>query len=137
MSTAQVTFDIRPRDEPDVARARPAGAIHDVLAIAGRSLRAVPRDLEAILPPVFIAFFFFIVNIATLKKLTGNHPGFSYTAFEMATAVLLGQSALALTCDRDRLPDRHGVLTPASAMGDVLLKRLAAAGITVDTVRLG
>jgi short subunit dehydrogenase-like uncharacterized protein len=53
-----------------------------------------------------------------------------------ATAVLLGQSALALTCDRDRLPDRHGVLTPASAMGDVLLKRLAAAGITVDTVRL-
>ncbi len=54
-----------------------------------------------------------------------------------ATAVLLGESALALVCDRDRLPDRHGVLTPASAMGDVLLKRLATAGVTVHTARLG
>ena len=47
MTTAQVTFDIRPRTAPDVARARPAGFVHDVLAIAGRALRAVPRDLEA------------------------------------------------------------------------------------------
>jgi short subunit dehydrogenase-like uncharacterized protein len=54
-----------------------------------------------------------------------------------ATAVLLGESALALACDRRQLPDRHGVLTPASAMGDVLLKRLAAVGVTVDVVRLG
>ena len=54
-----------------------------------------------------------------------------------ATAVLLGESALALACDRDQLPDRGGVLTPASAMGDVLLKRLAAAGVTVDTAKLG
>ncbi|MGA9679691.1 MAG: saccharopine dehydrogenase NADP-binding domain-containing protein [Mycobacterium sp.] len=54
-----------------------------------------------------------------------------------ATAVLLGESALALACDRDELPDRHGVLTPASAMGDVLLKRLAAAGVNVHTTRLG
>ena len=54
-----------------------------------------------------------------------------------ATAVLLGESALALVRDRDQLPDRRGVLTPASAMGDVLLKRLAAAGVTVHTARLG
>lgn len=53
-----------------------------------------------------------------------------------ATAVLLGESALGLVCDRDQLPDRHGVLTPASAMGDVLLKRLAAAGVTVQTTQL-
>jgi ABC-2 type transport system permease protein len=96
MSTAQVTFDIRPRTAPDVARARPAGAIHDVLAIAGRSLRAVPRDLEAVLPPVFIAFFFFIVNIGTLENLTQNNiQGFDYTAFEMATAVLLGVTGVS------------------------------------------
>jgi short subunit dehydrogenase-like uncharacterized protein len=53
-----------------------------------------------------------------------------------ATAVLLGESALALARDYEQLPDRRGVLTPASAMGDVLLKRLAAVGITVDTARL-
>jgi saccharopine dehydrogenase (NAD+, L-lysine-forming) len=54
-----------------------------------------------------------------------------------ATAVLLGESALGLACDREQLPDRPGVLTPASAMGDVLLKRLAAVGVTVHTAQLG
>jgi short subunit dehydrogenase-like uncharacterized protein len=54
-------------------------------------------------------------------------PGYS------ATAVLAGESALALVLDRDRLADRHGVLTPASAMGDVLLERLPAAGVTLET----
>jgi short subunit dehydrogenase-like uncharacterized protein len=54
-----------------------------------------------------------------------------------ATAVLLGESALALVSDRHRLPDRSGVLTPASAMGDVLVNRLAAAGVTMHTARLG
>ncbi|WP_179469341.1 saccharopine dehydrogenase family protein [Mycolicibacterium vinylchloridicum] len=57
-------------------------------------------------------------------------PGYS------ATALLAGESALALLLDRDRLPDRHGVLTPASAMGDVLLDRLPAAGVTLETVSL-
>ena len=53
-----------------------------------------------------------------------------------ATAVLLGESALGLARDREQLSDRRGVLTPASAMGDVLLKRLAAIGVTVHTAHL-
>jgi short subunit dehydrogenase-like uncharacterized protein len=53
-----------------------------------------------------------------------------------ATAVLLGESGLALALDRDRLSDLRGVLTPASAMGDVLLTRLPAAEVTLETVRL-
>ncbi|GAY14937.1 trans-acting enoyl reductase family protein [Mycobacterium sp. shizuoka-1] len=57
-------------------------------------------------------------------------PGYS------ATAVLAGESALALVLDRDRLPDRHGVITPAAAMGDVLLDRLPAAGVAFETVGL-
>jgi short subunit dehydrogenase-like uncharacterized protein len=54
-----------------------------------------------------------------------------------ATAVLLGESGLALALDRDKLSDLRGVLTPAAAMGDVLLDRLPAAGVTLDTVSLG
>lgn len=57
-------------------------------------------------------------------------PGYS------ATAVLAGESALGLLLDHDRLPDRHGVLTPAAAMGEVLLERLPAAGVRLETVRL-
>jgi short subunit dehydrogenase-like uncharacterized protein len=53
-----------------------------------------------------------------------------------ATSVLLGESGLALALDRDRLSDLRGVLTPAAAMGDALLARLPAAGVTLETSRL-
>jgi short subunit dehydrogenase-like uncharacterized protein len=43
------------------------------------------------------------------------------------------ESGLALAYDRDRLSDLRGVLTPASAMGDALLPRFPAAGVTVST----
>ena len=49
-----------------------------------------------------------------------------------ATAVMLGESALCLVLDRDRLPDRAGVLTPATALGTVLAERLRAAGQTYE-----
>ncbi|MBK5110128.1 MAG: saccharopine dehydrogenase NADP-binding domain-containing protein [Thermoleophilia bacterium] len=47
-----------------------------------------------------------------------------------ATAVMLGESALALALDEERLPDAAGVLTPATAMGEVLTERLRRAGHT-------
>jgi short subunit dehydrogenase-like uncharacterized protein len=49
-----------------------------------------------------------------------------------ATAVLFGQSALCLALDGDTLPDRAGVLTPATGMGDALVARLRAAGVTLE-----
>jgi short subunit dehydrogenase-like uncharacterized protein len=53
-----------------------------------------------------------------------------------ATSVLLGESGLALALDRDRLSELRGVLTPASAMGDVLTARLHAAGVSLETSHL-
>ncbi|MBV9088375.1 MAG: saccharopine dehydrogenase NADP-binding domain-containing protein [Mycobacteriaceae bacterium] len=53
-----------------------------------------------------------------------------------ATSVMLGESGLALALDRDRLSDLRGVLTPAAAMGDVLLSRLPPAGAVLSTTRL-
>ncbi len=52
-----------------------------------------------------------------------------------ATAVMLGQSALCLALDRDALPVRAGVLTPATAMGRPLVDRLRAAGQTFEAHR--
>jgi short subunit dehydrogenase-like uncharacterized protein len=52
-----------------------------------------------------------------------------------ATRVMLGQSALCLALDGDRLPERAGVLTPATAMGSMLADRLRAAGQTFDVSR--
>ncbi|MCP9273484.1 saccharopine dehydrogenase family protein [Mycolicibacterium arenosum] len=53
-----------------------------------------------------------------------------------ATSVLLGECGLALAFDDDVLSDLRGVLTPAAAMGDALLARFPAAGITLETERL-
>jgi short subunit dehydrogenase-like uncharacterized protein len=66
--------------------------------------------------------------VATMTQ----HADPGYTA----TAMMLGESAIALATERNRLADRYGVLTPAAAMGDALLARLRAAGVTLDTARL-
>jgi short subunit dehydrogenase-like uncharacterized protein len=53
-----------------------------------------------------------------------------------ATSVLLGECGLALALDRDKLSELRGVLTPAAAMGDALLARFPAAGVSLRTERL-
>jgi ABC-2 type transport system permease protein len=93
MSTADV---VAPTRESNALRARPAGFWRDSTAISGRALRAVPRDLEAVVPPVFIALFFFVVNIATLEQLAKSVGGnLDYKAFEMPTAILLGVTGVS------------------------------------------
>jgi ABC-2 type transport system permease protein len=69
---------------------RPAGLRRDIATVAGRALRAIPREIETVLPAIFIAIFFYLVNIATLEQVTESIPGFDYPAFSLPTAVLLG-----------------------------------------------
>jgi short subunit dehydrogenase-like uncharacterized protein len=52
-----------------------------------------------------------------------------------ATAMMMGEAALCLALDRDRLPERAGILTPATAMDGALMERLRAAGMTLDVAR--
>ena len=79
---------------------------------------------------------FFRIQIHT--QTTGGHrylgtieargdPGYA------ATSVMLGETALCLALDKDQLPDRAGVLTPATAMGAALAARLRSAGHTLAT----
>jgi short subunit dehydrogenase-like uncharacterized protein len=51
-----------------------------------------------------------------------------------ATAVMMGESALCLAFDE--IPERAGVLTPATAMGDALVRRLRAQGMELSVTRL-
>ena len=53
-----------------------------------------------------------------------------------ATAVMAGETALALALDGDRLPAAEGSLTPATALGHVLIQRLRAAGHTYQVTKL-
>jgi ABC-2 type transport system permease protein len=142
MSVADVVAPVR----GDALRARPAGFVHDTMAIAGRALRAVPRDVEAVVPPVFIAVFFFVVNIATLSKLT-QVPGsnFDYEAFQMPTAILLGVTGVsrapALVLDvQDGYLDRL-LMTPvkrlAILIGHMVADVTVALALTVPSLVIG
>jgi len=133
-----------PRD-PDVIRAQPAGFVHDLAAIAGRALRAVPRDLAVVMPPVFISLFFFIVNIATLKRIVDHVPGLNYTAFQMGTAILLGVTGVsrapALVLDIQSHYFDRLLLTPvrrtAILIGHMAADMAVAAALTVPILVLG
>ena len=59
----------------------------------------------------------------------GGDPGYG------ETSKMLAESALALGRDRARLPERAGVLTPATAFGEVLVERLRAAGMRFEVIR--
>jgi len=130
----------------DALRARPAGFVHDMSAIAGRALRAVPRDVESVVPPIFIALFFFVVNIATLGDLTERQlTGFDIKDFQIATAILLGVTGVsrapALVVDvQDGYFDRL-LLTPvrrlAILLGHMVADVAVAALLTVPILVLG
>jgi short subunit dehydrogenase-like uncharacterized protein len=53
-----------------------------------------------------------------------------------ATAVMLGESGLALALDGPRLPSATGCLTPATGIGEVLAERLRAAGHTYEVTEI-
>src|SRR4051812_34790705 len=132
--------------QPSTIRPRHAGFGRDVLAIAGRALRAIPRDLTAVIPPVFIALFFFIVNIGTLQNLTErNIAGFDFKAFMMATAILLGVTGIsrapALVIDVQNGYFDRLLLTPvrrlAILLGHMLADVAVACALTIPIVLLG
>ena len=53
-----------------------------------------------------------------------SDPGYS------ATAKMITESALSILLNKDEIPESFGVLTPASAMGPIVIGRLKTKGIT-------
>lgn len=137
---------VLPTIAPSTVRARHTSFRHDVTTMAGRALRAVPRDLEGVIPPVLIAVFFFVVNVATLSRLTeGTIAGFDYTAFQMPTAILLGVTGVsrapAMVLDvQNGYLDRL-LMTPmrrsAFLLGHLVADVAVAACLTLPILALG
>jgi ABC-2 type transport system permease protein len=128
MATVDMTLDRLGSESP--VRARPAPALRDVASIAGRALRRLPREPETVLPPIFIALFFFVVNIGTLQHLTQSHiKGFDIKAFMLPTALLLGVTGVsragALVLDIENGYLDRLLLTPVRRLA-ILLGFMAA-----------
>ena len=136
------------RDAHDAVavHARPSPFLRDVASIAGRALRAVPRELETVIPPIFIALFFFVVNIGTLQRVTeSTSASFDIKAFMMPTAILIGVTGVSragsLVLDiQDGYFDRL-LLTPvrrlAILIGHMVADVVVACLLTVPILLLG
>ena len=56
----------------------------------------------------------------------GSDPGYS------GTALMIGESAVCLALDEELLPQKFGILTPATSMGKILINRLKKAGMEFE-----
>ena len=77
-------------------QARPAGFFTDLWAVAYRSLRALPREPEVMIPALVIPVFFFAVNIGTLQDFAqAGIPGMDYRAFQLPTAIVFAVTGVS------------------------------------------
>jgi len=135
------------RPEPGAIAPRPAGFLNDVSAIAGRALRGIPRDLESVIPSVFIPLFFFVVNVGALQNITESQapPGFDFKAFQLPIAVIFGITGVSraptlVTDIQDGYFDRL-LLTPvrrlAILLGLMVADLALACALTLPVIGVG
>ena len=127
------------------------GVADHVASVVGLGLAAAPLVVAAQVPPardLLLRRFpagagpseeqraraFFAVTFVgegggrrVVTRVAGGDPGYD------ETAKMLSESAMCLAFD-DGLPPRSGQVTPAAAMGDRLIERLVAAGISFEVL---
>lgn len=75
--------------------AKPAGFFRDLMTVAGRALRAIPREPEAVIPAIIIPLFFFIVNVGALSNIS-NFAGIAdYKAFQIPVAIVFAVTGIS------------------------------------------
>ena len=76
--------------------ARPAGFWADLWTVTLRSLRALPREPELLIPSLIFPVFFFVVNIGTLQDFTQRGiPGLDYRAFQLPSAIVFAVTGVS------------------------------------------
>ncbi len=91
MSTAAV--DTQPFE--DRIGARPAGFWRDLLSVAGRALRAVPREPEVLIPSLIVPLFFFAVNVGALADISSFAGVADYEAFQLPVAIVFAVTGVS------------------------------------------
>lgn len=130
----------------DEIRAREVGFVHDLLTVAGRALRSIPREPEMIVPALMVPLFFFVVNVGALQDFSEQGiADFDYKAFQLPVAIIFAVTgisrAMVLVTDiQDGYFDRL-VLTPVRRL-PLLLGLMVAdfamvCGLCIPVLALG
>lgn len=96
-ATAATADDLAPTvAELGAVRARPGGFVHDLVSVASRALRLIPRDLEGTIPALIVPVFFYVVNIGSLQNLAESaNPGFDFKAFQLPVAIIFAVTGIS------------------------------------------
>ena len=76
-------------------QARRAGFFSDVISVATRALRSIPRDPEAIYPALIIPVFFYAINVGALQDMAERIPGLDYKAFQLPVAIIFAVTGIS------------------------------------------
>lgn len=76
-------------------RARHAGFTSDLFSVAGRAVRQIPREPEAVIPALIVPLFFFIVNIGSLEKLAERGTGIDFKAFQLPVSIVFAVTGIS------------------------------------------
>jgi ABC-2 type transport system permease protein len=77
-------------------RAREGGFLNDLLAVATRAVRQIPREPESIVPALVVPVFFFVVNIGSLQKLAErNGAVHDFKAFQLPVAIVFAVTGVS------------------------------------------
>lgn len=79
----------------ELGRARRAGFARDLVSVAGRALRQIPREPASVLPAVFIPAFFYTVNLGALGHIAQQAAGFDYKAFLLPMAIAFAVTGMS------------------------------------------
>jgi len=74
---------------------RRRGFLHDLATVAGRALRAVPREPIAVIPAVLVPAFFYTTNLGAFEKVARYAVGFSYKAFLVPMAIAFAVTGMS------------------------------------------
>ena len=76
-------------------RARRAGFLSDVMAVAIRALRSILRDPESVIPPLIFPVFFFAVTVGALQDTAERLPGIDYKEFQIPVAIIFAVTGVS------------------------------------------
>ncbi len=83
------------KDASDDVQARPAGFFRDLASIAGRALRAIPREPEALIPALIVPLFFFTVNVGALSEISSFVGVEDFRAFQLPVAIIFAVTGVS------------------------------------------
>jgi ABC-2 type transport system permease protein len=76
-------------------KARPAGFWRDLSTVAGRALRAIPREIDYLVPAFVIPIFFFAVNVGSLQEVSSFTGVKDFKAFQIPVAIIFAVTGIS------------------------------------------